>query len=264
MTNYYLDEILADHKNVRTLVGVRGVTGSGKSTMINALLRMKDLLPSQNHKACTAVPVEVAYNDSNDPAQKFRAVVEFASYDDWKKELSLLFSDLATLSKDAGDGTTEEDLECKERITDALSKLKYVYPELKTIEDLGKTSAARLLNHKNVVDILGSSKEITHDDQRRFQEQISLYIATQEAQKKSFAHWPLVQLVKVFVKSRILESGIVLVDLPGSADSNAARGAVAANYQKNLAITCMVFDARRGVDDQNVSSPSVIYNEAND
>ena len=62
-----IDAVLALNQPRRILVGVRGVTGSGKSTLINALLGTGYLLPMQPGKACTAVVVEVAYNYSNDP-----------------------------------------------------------------------------------------------------------------------------------------------------------------------------------------------------
>jgi hypothetical protein len=248
-----IDAVLALNQPRRILVGVRGVTGSGKSTLINALLGTGYLLPMQPGKACTAVVVEVAYNYSNDPEALYRADVEFATRTEWEKELEVLFEDLKTFSRKPVEEHTEEDLECRERILDALATLKYVYPDLKSIPDLRDTSVSDLLDDKNVKHVLSSTKHIQGAKKGPFQSAIVKYIATQGEDRKIFTHWPLVKRVKVFIKHDLLKSGIVLVDLPGSMDTNAARGAVAANYQKHLAVTCMVVDARRGIDDQNVS-----------
>ena len=45
-------------------------------------------------------------------------------------------------------------------------------------------------------------------------------------------YWPLIEVVKIYVKSPVLESGAVLVDLPGVHDSNPARAAVARKYMR--------------------------------
>jgi ribosome biogenesis GTPase A len=83
--NTYLEEVTALPKSHEVLVGVRGMTGSGKSTLINAILRMKDLLPTNSSQACTAVPVEVAYNYGDDDRGPFLAEIQFATRDQWKR-----------------------------------------------------------------------------------------------------------------------------------------------------------------------------------
>jgi len=247
------DTILEEQQQLKTLIGFRGVTGAGGSTLINAILRMRDLLPIHSTSACTAVPVEVAYNFNDDEDQLFRAEVEFATREEWEQELDLLFRDVKAHLSHGWGSNVVEDHDRIERIMDALDKVKYVYPELKSIADLRGTSVSQLLDEKHVKGILGSTTFIRSRKQSQFSRAIIRYIATEESYRKDFAHWPLVKCVKIFVKSKILETGIVLVDLPGSMDSNAARGAVAGNYQKHLAMTCIVFDGRRGVSDANVS-----------
>lgn len=245
--------MIALQKGHQVFVGVRGTTGSGKSTLINALLRMKGLLPTQSSKACTAVPVEIAYNCSDDERDPFRAEVNFATREEWEKELHIIFRDVQAYILDKAKRSADQDTDLKDRITDALSKLKYVYPDLKSIDDLEATSVKDLLADKNVKSVLSSTKVIQKTAQSQFASAIMLYTATQESDRKRFVYWPLVKCVKLFVKAEVLRSGVVLVDLPGGMDSNAARGAVAEKYQKHLAVTCMVVDARRGIDDQNVS-----------
>lgn len=247
-----LDAVLDVKETERILIGIRGSTGSGKSTLINALIRMKDLLPTTCSKACTAVPVEVAYNDTNDDDTLFRAEIHFVSHDEWKRELDMVFRELQTYSADE-DEAEVEDLDLKTRITEALTKLNYVYPHIKSINDLSETSVSELLDDFEVKKVLNHTKIIHRPSQKQFSAAIAIYVATSESDRKKFVYWPLVKCVKVFVKAPFLKYGIVLVDLPGGVDSNVARGAIAERYQKHLAVTCIVGDIKRGIDDQNAS-----------
>ena len=111
-------------------------------------------------KAYIAIVIEVAYNYSNDPEALYRIDVEFATRTEWEKELKVLFEDLKTFSRKPIEEHTEEDLEYRERILDALATLKYVYPDLKSILDLRDTSVSDLLDDKNVKHALSSTKHI--------------------------------------------------------------------------------------------------------
>lgn len=64
------------------------------------------------------------------------------------------------------------------------------------------------------------------------------------------------------MKSSILEPGIVLVDLPGNLDSNAARSAIAEGYSKELSVSCVVANVNRGISEKNASLLSMILNDA--
>lgn len=64
----------------RVIIGVVGSTGAGKSSVINALLDEECLAPTNYMRACTAVVTEIQYNDSTDPASKYKAEVEFIRY----------------------------------------------------------------------------------------------------------------------------------------------------------------------------------------
>ena len=111
-------------------------------------------------KAYIAIVIEVAYNYSNDLEALYRIDVEFATRTEWEKELKVLFEDLKTFSRKPIEEHTEEDLEYRERILDALATLKYVYPDLKSILDLRDTFISDLLNNKNIKYILSLTKYI--------------------------------------------------------------------------------------------------------
>ena len=47
-------------------------------------------------------------------------------------------------------------------------------------------------------------------------------------------------------------SGVILVDLPGNMDSNAARSAIAEKISKDLAVSVVVANINRGISEKNV------------
>lgn len=75
-----------------TMVVFVGDSGAGKSTLINALLDERDLLPTSNLAACTAVPIHVSASVDG----HFSAHIEFMSETAWKEELKFLFDEATT------------------------------------------------------------------------------------------------------------------------------------------------------------------------
>lgn len=66
-------------KEKKELVGVFGKSGAGKSSLINAVLEEKDLLPTAQHEACTSVLIKVEANMDN--SDDYKAEVEFLTKD---------------------------------------------------------------------------------------------------------------------------------------------------------------------------------------
>ena len=64
----------------KSVVGVVGATGAGKSSVINALLDEERLVPTNCMRACPAVVTEISYN--YEEGVPYRAEVEFISRDD--------------------------------------------------------------------------------------------------------------------------------------------------------------------------------------
>ena len=58
----------------KTVIAVVGDTGSGKSSILNALLGHRSVLPTSGIRACTAVVVEIEDNPKNN---MFEADIEF-------------------------------------------------------------------------------------------------------------------------------------------------------------------------------------------
>ena len=201
----------------RTVIGVMGNTGSGKSSVINAVLDEEMLVPTNCMRACTAVPTEISYNDSEDPQQAYRADVEFISEAAWSKELTALYSDLFDTEGRLVSDHSNEDSDAGV----AYAKIRAVYPNLTKNElATGRLTVAELCKDASVQNVLGTSVTIVEPEAKQFGDSLKKYIDSKEkspGRKKDsedlFEFWPLIKVVRLYVRSPILENGLVLVDL---------------------------------------------------
>ncbi|KAI0188385.1 hypothetical protein EV127DRAFT_368349 [Xylaria flabelliformis] len=242
----------------RTVVGVVGNTGAGKSSVINALLDEERLLPTNCLRACTASPTEISFNDSNDPQELYRAEIEFITSEEWVRELQILFSDLLDSSGHVSREATKTDSEAGV----AYAKVRAVYPR-KTREMIAQSNIHDLANEPAVRGILGTTKVLKKETAKQLYLGMQHYVDSKEkstgpgGQKKTdtpMEYWPLIKVVRIFTKANALSTGAVIVDLPGVQDSNAARAAVAANYMKACTGLWIVAPITRAVDDKTAKS----------
>ncbi|EHL03633.1 putative GTPase SLIP-GC [Glarea lozoyensis 74030] len=239
-----------------TVIGVVGNTGAGKSSVINALLEEERLVPTNCMRACTAVVTEMSWNDSDDPLKKYRAEIEFIDPKEWEKDLKASLDELTTesgsLARDNGNPDSEASV--------AWAKVRAVYP-LKTKEQLAESSVEQLMKEQAVQNVLGTTQKLEKRDSDVFYRALQYYVDSKEkskkkkdknapAEKKQMEFWPLIKVVRIYVKADALSTGAILVDLPGVHDSNAARAAVAAGYLKQCTGLWVVAPIGRAVDDK--------------
>ncbi|XP_060946457.1 nuclear GTPase SLIP-GC-like [Limanda limanda] len=196
----------------RMLVGVFGRTGAGKSSLINAIVGEKNLLPSGSVCACTSVMFKV---EANNDSKKYEAEIEFIKEEDWKEEL-WNYKNLLDDDDDAREKMTAlygED--CKSKSVIELMDKKYfkgipefLTPTKKTL----KCESAKELSEKIVKYISASNEE---DDGVR-------------------QYWPLVECVTVRLPNKDLLQHVTLVDLPGNGDRNKSRD----NMWKKMVGSC--------------------------
>lgn len=250
------DNLRKQATKTKTVIGVVGNTGAGKSSVINAMLDEERLVPTNCMRACTAVVTEISFNHEEEP---YRAHVEFVSQAEWEKELRIIFEDLL-------DGNGQVSRECANEDTDAgiaWQKIKAVYPG-KTKEDIAKSSTETLL--REVSHVLGTTRDVKETDSLRFYKKLQRFVDSQEKatglkdkenkrkERKEMEFWPLIRVVRIYVKSPALATGAVIVDLPGVHDANAARAAVAEGYMKQCTGLWIVAPINRAVDDKAAKS----------
>ena len=95
----------------KTVIGVLGNTGVGKSSLLNSLLDEASILPTSGSRGCTAAVVELKYNDKLKGAgigsgeggatraastPVYEGVVEFIKAEDWYAELKTLVDECCT------------------------------------------------------------------------------------------------------------------------------------------------------------------------
>jgi hypothetical protein len=234
----------------KTILGVVGSTGAGKSSVISAVLNEERLLPTNCMRACTASVTEISYNDSTDPNETYRAEIEFISADDWKAELYHLRTDLL-------DGNGDVTRDCTNAETDAgiaYAKIKAVYPK-KTKEMISRTTPDEFMEEPSIRKFLGSAKTLKAMDAENLYTQLQTFVDSKEKNnEKTMEFWPLIKVVKIYVKAAALASGACIVDLPGTQDSNAARAAVAEAYMKTCTAIWVVAPINRAVDDKTAKN----------
>jgi GTPase SAR1 family protein len=241
----------------RTIVGVVGNTGAGKSSVINALLGEERLVPTNCMRACTAVVTELAWNDAPEPYRKYRAEIDFISEDDWRKELNILFSEMVADNGEISRETSNADSEAGI----AYAKVKAVYPNM-TKDDLANATIEQLIRKPHIRNHLGTTKRIISSSPDKFYRSLQQYVDSKEKGDdekpadslrkgpRQTEWWPLIKCVKIYLKAEALSTGAVLVDLPGVQDSNAARAAVADGYMKQCSGLWIVAPITRAVNDK--------------
>ncbi|KAG9048459.1 hypothetical protein FS837_012833 [Tulasnella sp. UAMH 9824] len=224
-------EELSAHSTPTTLSATCGATGAGKgsrpcaqsrskSSIINAVLD-DTIVPTSGMRVCTAVVTEIAYK----PGRTIEADVSFISREEWKIQLQTLLDDFQ-----------DEDRNVKASITSseagvAWSKIHAVYPQIPL--DFLVTLTADQISAAN-------SKE--------FGKAIAPFIESEEKKRGDDLEKPAHHQGSLPAKA--LQSGAVLVDLPGIGDANAARSSIAQGYTQRCHCIWILAPIARAVDDK--------------
>jgi hypothetical protein len=217
-----IDNVHREAMKTKTVVGVVGNTGAGKSSVINAMMDEERLLPTNCMRACTAVVTELSYNYSTAENARYRAEIEFIQPEDWRRELDVLFAEVFTdegnLSKDISNVDSQAGI--------AYAKIRAVYHR-HTNDMLSRASVDSLMRVKLVEKVLGTTKRIQAGTAGVFYNQLQQFVDSKETvkldkngkkasnQKREFEFWPLIKVVKIYTKADALSKGSVVVDLPG-------------------------------------------------
>ncbi|KAI0858450.1 hypothetical protein F4860DRAFT_526946 [Xylaria cubensis] len=249
-------EIMKAHADFRVLVGVAGATGSGKTSALNALLGFQEMLPTNNEEAATAVQCKVAFNHDTGPEYAFRCHVTFQSKKALETKLEQFFRDLKLRGdlEASHNGSSEDEeglreLESMLRPTREMINIVFGLQD-DQIEKLGLDGV--LKSNPEALSLLGTVKKYNSGSADEISKAMKPYMDSTEASHSisgaSFAAWPLIEQVELFVKSDILRNGVVLVDLPGLGDAVESRALVAERSFHQLTSTMIVTQAARAAD----------------
>jgi len=209
---------------------------------------LRNIVPSDSARACTSAIVKLLWNAEDDPEKAFRAEIEFLTKEEMGNELQCLYSDIAReeREKDAEYGVDEE---LVQRIKEAMSKVTCVWPFIRTPNDLKATTVKTLLKHPNAANLGEKCLPIECSNLKEFAFQIRPFIVNKVSSTKSPGQWPLVRMINIYLKADILEPGIVIMDVPGNMDENAARTAQSEKNLKNLSVACVLSRSDRAPSD---------------
>ncbi|XP_061567135.1 nuclear GTPase SLIP-GC-like isoform X2 [Cololabis saira] len=194
----------------REIVGVFGKTGAGKSSLINAVIGQKNLLPSGSVNACTSVMIKV---EGNMHTPKYEAEIEFITTEEWKDELW-------PISQSVGD---HEDQDPED---ETVQKLSAVYGD-----EWNKKPPESLMDKKYFTEIpeflYSKRKNLTYDSPKDLSSELKKYTRNETNQGEDTGdtrwYWPLVKCVTLKVPHNHLLQHVTLVDLPGNGDRNKSR-----------------------------------------
>ncbi|KAK2833468.1 hypothetical protein Q5P01_017357 [Channa striata] len=207
--NAFLKSKISDlETDKRELVGVFGKTGAGKSSLINAVIGLKNLLPSGSISACTTVMIKVEANTLN---PKYEAEIEFIKKEEWEDELWYHI---------LGENANEER---DEDYCDTVEKLSAVYGE-----EWKNKSPENLMDKKYFTEIpefVGYGKKILKCESAKELSAKFVKYTRSDSDEPGVNrwYWPLVKCVTVRVPCSDLLQHVTLVDLPGNGDHNKSR-----------------------------------------
>ncbi|XP_051746308.1 nuclear GTPase SLIP-GC-like isoform X30 [Ctenopharyngodon idella] len=220
----------------KATIGIFGKSGEGKSSLLNAVLGKKDLLPSGCFGACTAVVTQVETNleDSN-----YIAEIELFSKEEWEKELNDLFTVLSDESEDRDD----------ELFDNAVEKITALFgddAEKKTLEELKKDD-----KFAEIETFLSFSKKISKSDVSEFTNVVASYIQHSESSPGDW-YWPLVKSVTIKIPGcHELLKHIAFVDIPGTGDCSKIRDDKWKSTLRECSIVWIVSDINRAITDKD-------------
>ncbi|KAI4108559.1 MAG: hypothetical protein L6R37_000995 [Teloschistes peruensis] len=237
-----------------------GSTGTGKSSLINAILDEDDIIPTSCMRACTAVVTEIRYNYDETP---YGAEIQYLTRSACEAKLTILlgerFDDDDEVSKDCMDETSAAGA--------AYSKVRAIYPEMPLAKIKGHDVKMMVDKVADLLDNNNNPGKLSETDPRIFRTKLREFVDSTTAGKdkgfgKSYSAtmedavadperqlWPLIEVVRIYVRSPALSTGAILADLPGLADANAGRAKIAQEYVQHATKIWIVAPMIRAVDD---------------
>jgi hypothetical protein len=218
-------------KPAEVRIALVGTTGAGKSTFLNALL-CQEVLPVGVMEPCTAFVTTVRHAEG----QGYRASIEFITPEEWAQDLDYL----ATTVEPAGGDDDGQDV-TRQMIRAAKARIEAVFGQDALAVPGVDVRKLELPAEVKAVFAAKSRRDLAFDEAKPMLAEIRKLIRGESVL------WPFVKQVDIIGPYPQLPRGVVLVDLPGLNDPNAARVEVTRDYLRRSPFVWVVFNMVRGI-----------------
>ncbi|KAI1613541.1 hypothetical protein EDD36DRAFT_473612 [Exophiala viscosa] len=266
-------EGLAKHLNrEERLVGLVGLSGSGKSSLICALLQTEGIaIIDGSGKAVTCFPVEYRHSSSQHTS-KYHLQCAFPDQPRVEELLSTYLDDIIAPTAFEHDELTAsewEEVQSKARTAEAVFVALFTGLDGFTLKKLNPER--RKVTRKSAIKLLHEwAKHLPWPAERK-DSVWSSEAATEEELRELLTKfrdnglWPLIDSMTIFMGAPLLRHGVVLIDLPGYQDSNLARVKAARQAQAKCDDLLVVAGITRVVDspildeaiEENIARPDI-------
>ncbi|KAJ5263281.1 hypothetical protein N7478_010886 [Penicillium angulare] len=222
------------------IVGFIGDSGVGKSSLINSLLDEPNLARSGGGgSACTSMVTEFRSANDND-LHAYTIEVHFMASDDIRELLEELLRSFRVYyceSLNQEITSAEERAKCEVEADNAWTALDSIFHDQHELTQeflLGEGSAAweaiinKLQKWANTAvagrsgDGQGLVSKVSTGSLQACKDYLD-HLSAESHENGDPVLWPFIKLIRVYLKSPILRTGLVVTDLPGFRDSNYAR-----------------------------------------
>ncbi|KAI1348075.1 hypothetical protein F5Y01DRAFT_228690 [Xylaria sp. FL0043] len=239
----------------RRTVGFVGESGAGKSSLLNSLLDCRDLARSSNGGgACTCVVTEFHFHED----ERFAIVVEKFSEAELMPQLQSLLQDYRHFHLNRDSFSSQEEVgDLEKRAGIARDTFQAMFPTafIGNNTFLSESEAEALSTLISWVQSF--DKSIIHDRRSELGlDECSSWLMqlSSDTSSERVPLWPWIKKIIVYLNAHILSRGLILVDLPGLRDLNAARRNITERYLLQCNEIFVVAAEGRATTDEGVRS----------
>lgn len=226
----------------KSRIGVLGNPGSGKSSVINALIECDNILPSGGGStSVTGSSISLKWNDNEE--WQFVGKIKYHDYDVAK---DIIGSALQAYHEAA------QANESLDRMMPVIVMFEALCPNIDP--SYKKYTVQEIIDLCPWKSYLGNTNIIRANSPDRFREVLHAKIVSKIENstgkwKRTLSTWPIIRGISIQLKARLLERGIKIYDMPGVNDAVPAKSAIARSTAKKCDILLAVLPTTRSASD---------------